>query len=643
MKYPRTRSGTRAGVPSPPGGSQKDAQERTGRVRIAVRSPASFVVAIALVASMPWLGANRLWLQLTVLVLLFAMLVAGLNLTFGFAGELAFSQPALYALGAYLGGYMALHGANDLLAAAAAGAVAAGIVGAVIGLPALRLSGWSMAMVSFFLILVLPDIINVLQGVTGGTNGLAGIPLPELFGTPLGTKGYFVVCAVIAGVCLLLARNLVRSRHGMAFRVLRESPLLAQSLGTNVYGLKLRAYIIGSSLAGIAGALFAYLYGYVSPTSFGFDTAIAIIAASVVGGSRSVYGCVIGAALVEIGPFESSGFQQYALVVYGLLLAAVAVLAPRGVPDLARELLRRGWRSIGGPGQGIGGSLAGAAAPGTGPGAGNQERIAMPHSDDAELRVTSLRKEFGGVKALSDVSLQALPGRITAVIGPNGSGKTTLLNVVAGVYEPSGGEVRLGTVRLGGKGAHRALRSGIARTFQTPSIPEGLTTLEVVMTSRYRLDYVGVLPTMLRLPRYRRIARADETVARAALETVGILDLAGLAASSLPLGTRRLVEVARAIAARPGVLLLDEPASGLSDDDVERLGRVLCWFRDSGGVVVLVEHNFGFVSRIADVVYVLHLGSSLMDGPPEAVRTHPEVVASYLGQGLEPAGEMPSV
>lgn len=608
-------------------------------MRTAVRSPGSFVVVIALVAAMPWLGANVLWLQLTVLVLLFALLVDGLNLTFGFAGELSFSQPALYALGAYLGGNMALHGANDLLLAAASGAIAAGVAGTVIGLPALRLSGWSMAMVSFFLILVLPDIINIVPSVTGGTNGLAGIPQPELFGNTLDIKGYFVVCTIITGICLLLVRNLVRSRHGMAFRVLRESPLLAQSLGTNVYGLKLRAYVIGSSLAGIAGALYAYLYGYVSPTSFGFDTAIAIIAASVIGGSRSVYGCLIGAAVVEIGPFESSSFQQYALVIYGLLLAAVAILAPRGIPDMAGELLKSRWRHV------QEASRRGRFSVGTVPPAAESDargsaRLAISHRGDRGLQVTALRKTFGGVTALSDVSLHAMPGRITAVIGPNGSGKTTLLNIVAGVYQASGGEVRLGGVRLG-RGGHRALRNGIARTFQTPSIPEVMTTLQVVMTSRYRLDYVGVLPTMLRLRRYRRIAKADEEIAWAALEMVGIQHLAAVTASSLPLGTRRLVEVARAIAAQPDVILLDEPASGLSDNDMDRLGRVLNWFRDSGGVVVLVEHNFGFVSRVADVVYVLHLGCSLVDGPPEAVRAHPEVVTSYLGQGLEPAGEMP--
>jgi branched-chain amino acid transport system permease protein len=604
--------------------------------RAVAQTPAAFIVLMIVVALLPWLGVNAFYLQLFSLVLLYAMLTSGLNLTFGFCGELSFSQPAVFALGAYVGGYMALHGVNNLIVALIVGAVAAGIAGAIIGIPALRLGGWSMAMVSFFLLLVLPDIANVLQSQTGGDSGLFGIPPAEIFGTRLTPSGYFVVTVIVATLVILLMRNLVSSRHGRAFRVLRESPVLAQSLGINVYWLKVRAYAIGSAVGGVAGVLFAFLYGYVSPSDFGFGAAIALIAASVIGGMRSIYGCLFGAAIVEIGTYETSSFQQYSLIVYGALLVAVVVLLPLGFASLISRHLPAFLQP-----RHAGAAAAPAASITSAPQAtddGDYKRHVDKRSSKRRgvLRLEDIRKSFDGVEALTGVTLEAVPGKITGIIGPNGSGKTTLLNIIAGAYGPTSGVLSLDGVVISARRARRSLRNGIARTFQTPSMPEGLTTLEVVMTSRYRMDYVGMATTMLRLPKYWRVSRADEALAIDALSVVGIVNLADVEAASLPLGTRRLVEVARAVAAQPDVLLLDEPASGLSEPELMRLSAILERFRDDGGVVVLVEHNFAFISQLADMLYVLDLGRMLASGAPDEVRNNPDVVRIYLGEAYGP-------
>lgn len=662
-----------SGVPkAEPFGHPSDRSERQPRPRSAERllgwfegravGPAPYLVAMGLVALMPWLGANRLWLELAELIMFFGMLTSGLNLTFGYVGELSFSQPALYALGAYLGGYLALHGMNNVLLTVVVGGVAAGLAGLVIGVPALRVGSWSMAMVSFFLILTIPNFVDLFQAETGGPSGLAGIPLPDLFGAQLTGGEYFVVCVAVAGLVVFCMRNLVRSRHGQAFLVLRESPVLARALGINVYWLKVRAYVLGSISAGMAGALFAYLYGYVNPDAFGFDTAIALIAASVIGGSRSVYGCFLGAAIVEIGPFESNSFHQYSLVVYGFLLVAAGVLIPSGLPSLAgrawSRLRRRSRILVPSPTERSApdGSATGSEGRRRAPasrgrmepaavmlvGEAGRKTVATAEAafaqrglsataGDRGLSVMAVEKEFGGVKALGGVSLDARPGEITALIGANGSGKTTLLNVIAGIYPPSRGRVSLDGEELASHASHRTLSYGIARTFQTPIVPKGLTTLEVAMTARYRLEYVGLVVAMLRLPRYRHAAEGDRDAALRALARVGLGTSVDLPAASLPLGTRRLLEVARALVVQPRVLLLDEPASGLSEDDVERLGGVLRDFRDAGGVTILVEHNFGFVTSLADQVHVLELGRTLASGPPQTIRSHPEVIRSYLG------------
>jgi len=647
----------RSGLTTQPEGLSLSSIPRQGRKSWPARptgwarvGPLPFLLAIAVVAVMPWLGASLLLMELTELVMFFAMLTSGLNLTFGYAGEFAFTQPALYALGAYVGGYMALHGGNNILLTVIVSTAAAGLAGLVLGIPALRLGGWSTAMVSFLIILTLPDIENIFQGQTGGTSGLAGIPLPQLFGAILTSGEYFVICVALAAIVVLLSRNLICSRHGKAFLVLRESPVLAQSLGVNVYRMKVRLYVLGGMSAGAAGALFAYLYGYVSPSTFGFDTAIALIAASVIGGSRSIYGCFIGAALVEIGPFESTSFQQDSLVVYGLLLVLVGVLLPSGISAvIAAQWRRFSDRWLGGAERSSGDE--GEAQPTASPepldavvptieAASVRQSAVEPdalESEERGLRVETVTKDFGGVRALDGVTLVAPPGCITALIGANGSGKTTLLNVIAGFYPPTSGRVLLDGNRIDRRPPHRALSSGIARTFQTPMVPAGLTTAEVVMTARYRMDNVGMLPTMLRFPRYRRIASADEITAREVLNQMGLEAVADTSASSLPLGTRRLLEVARALASKPKVLLLDEPASGLSEDDLEHLGDVIRSFRDLGGAVVIVEHNFNFVTAIADQIYVLELGQLIAAGTPESIRNHPEVIRSYLGEEIRPS------
>jgi branched-chain amino acid transport system permease protein len=265
------------------------------------------------------------------------------------------------------------------------------------------------------------------------------------------------------------------------------------------------------------------------------------------------------------------------------------------------------------------------------PGAGDQ---AGPEA--ATLEIEGVARRFGGVRALGGVSMTIRPGEVTAIIGPNGSGKTTLLNVISGLVSPSSGTVRLGDRALSGLRAFQVARLGVARTFQTPVIPVGLTTAEVVATSRFHGDYVGLLLAVLRTRRYQAVRRRDQGAARTALSVTGLTEQADAMASALPLGTRRRVEVARAIAAAPRVLLLDEPASGLSEAEVASLGRLVRAVAAAGVIVILIEHNFSFVLGTADVIHVMSVGEIVVSGTPEEIRSHPETMATYLGAGPKP-------
>ncbi|GLZ42898.1 branched-chain amino acid ABC transporter ATP-binding protein/permease [Actinokineospora sp. NBRC 105648] len=573
----------------------------------------------ALLIAAPWLGISAGTRRLLLLTCVLALVASGLNLSFGYTGELALGQTAMYATGAYLTGYLAINWVNDLALLILVAAVAALLVGLVSGVPGLRLGGWSLAMTSFFLVLLVPQFLDLLERFTGGAVGLVGIPAPELFGSRLGPLGFYVVVAVLTVAWFALIRNLITSRHGVAFQVLRESPVLASSLGISVYRMKLTAYAVGAIPAGIAGGLFAYVDKYLSPHSFGFTMAVTVLAASILGGAKSVYGPLVGAAVMQYGPLRSTDFEQYAQIVYGIFLIIAGTLVANGLAGLANQAIRR-LRARYAPPEEIPRS--------TDPGE-------LPPLTGARLEVSDVQKSFGGLRALGGVSLTAEPGRITALIGPNGSGKTTLLNMICGYYRTDAGTIRVGEQDITGAATHKVARTGVARTFQTPLFPEHITVREAVAAGVYMPHYVGMPSSILRLPNYRRAAAADRADVDAVLRLVGVTHLADTEAASLPLGTRRMLEVARALVSRPKVLLLDEVASGLDTDEIERLADLVRAIRDAGTAVILVEHNFGLVLSLADTIYVLAQGELVATGTPAEIQTHPRVLAEYLGVSQE--------
>lgn len=575
-------------------------------------SPA--LAAALLMLGLPWLGADANLQRQAILIAIFAIMVVGLNLSYGYAGELSLGQAAVFAAGAYTCGILAVNHHNDLLITMPAAVAIAAAVGLISGIPGLRLGGWSLAMVSFFLILLVPDVVNILQRWTGGFAGLSPIPIPRFLGRELDTTGYYTAVMLTAIAVVGFMRNLVTSRHGAALRVLKQSPILASSLGIGVYRTKLLAYVLGALPAGAAGCLFAYLDGFIAPDSFSFSVTTGLLAASILGGSESVYGAIVGAALLQLGPLRSSAFHQYALIVYGAFLVIGGIFLSGGLTGIALRFLPRLRVLV-------------AVRPAE---VGNALRRPLEVRGET-LVVSDVRKSFGGLLAVDRISMRAEPGRVTAVIGANGSGKTTLLNLISGFYRPDAGEVTLSGERLTGLPPHRIASLGVGRTFQTPAIPAGLTALEVVACARYAKDYVGVVPAVLRLPKYRQTRRHDITQAAQLLGLLGLSKLTSAPASSLPLGTRRLLEVARALAGEPGLLLLDEPASGLDHNEVREFSEAVRQVRNAGGTVVLVEHNFPLVLELADWIYVLRRGQLIAEGPPGEIRSNALVIESYLG------------
>jgi branched-chain amino acid transport system permease protein len=576
------------------------------------------VVLAVLLLVAPWFGIGIYWNQEIVLTVALALMVSGLNLSLGYAGELALGQVFVYAVGAYVSGNVALHFSSDLFLCLLVAIAAALVIGVVSGIPGLRLGGWALAMTSFFLVLLIPDLVNIFQTYSGGTIGLLGIPPLTFFGHPLDANQYYVFAVVVGILWFAVFRNLVISRHGPALLVLRQSPVLASSLGIPVRQLKLKAYALGAVPCGIAGVLFGNLNHFISPSNpgpFTITTTFAVLAASVLGGPTSVYGAVVGAAILQLGPLRLTSFQQYSDAVDGAFLVLFGVLLSGGLSGICSGWLAR---------------LRPAAKDGA-TGAVPGRRSLRAALSGETLEVDSVAKRFGGNTALSGVSLRAEPGRVTALIGPNGSGKTTLLNMICGFYSLDGGSISVGGTPINGRRPHQVARAGVVRTFQTPIIPKGLTVAETVATGRYATAYTPMPVAVLRLPAHWRALRADARAVDDALGVAGIAHLAGEDAVSQPLGIRRLIEVARVVAADPRVVLFDEIASGLDDDEVRDLSAVMRELAAAGTTVVLVEHNFGLVLEVADEIYVLANGAVVASGPPAEIASHPAVLREYLG------------
>lgn len=576
-----------------------------------------FVVAIAL----PWLGAAPLTIRIVAVTAIYALTISGVNLTWGYAGEFSLGQAATFAAGAYVGANVALHWTSDLFVGLFVCILAGVLLGVIIGLPGLRLSGLSFAMTTFFLVILIPTLAAVFPDFTGGQTGLSAIPPMSIFGVDIFGASFYVVTIILTGLWLAFMRGLVRSPYGRTFGVFRQSPVLAESLGIPVFREKVKAYLLGSVPASIAGFLFCHLDGFISPSSFSFSLAVALIAGSVIGGIRSIYGAIAGAAVVQIIPLLSAGFDQFSMLVFGLLLLIGSLLFKAGVAGSLDRLIARIFHA-----RGI------VRGVNTSDDQDSRDGVRDFDANVAPVRIEHVVKAFGGLKALDDVSVTIRPGTVTALIGPNGSGKTTLLNMLSGFYPIDSGSIAIGEKKLNGVSTHRLYDLGVSRTFQTPQIPEHLTVQEVVETGVWSEQPVNFLDSVIQSPRARRIQRTHRAEARRALARLQVSELANEAAADLPLGSRRLVEVARAVANLPKLLLLDEPASGLSVGETQQLSDALLELKQTPIATLLVEHNVEFVAQTADYVYVLDAGKLIAEGTPAQVMQDPAVIASYTGR-----------
>ena len=530
------------------------------------------------------------------LIAVTALVGIGLNILYGLVGEVSLGQAGFLALGAYGVAILTTKAGLDFWAALPLAIIFVAAISAALSVPALRVTGPYLAMVTIAFGFIVESASIEWADLTGGSSGIANVP------APFTTNGMAMLTCVFAAIAVVGFYQLARSPLGLAMRAVASAPAAARGIGIGPLPVRAAAFVLAAACAGLAGGLLAALTGFVAPSSFPFSQSILFLLAVVVGGAGHTWGPVIGAAIVGLLPELLAGLAEYRLLVFGAGLLVVLWLAPGGVAGLL-EIFRKAYRDRCGEID---------AAP----------ALAFLEGRGSGLQARDLRVAFGGVVAVRDVRLDAPAGRITSLIGPNGAGKTTLLNLASGFQRADSGAVHIGNVDVTSLPAHQVARAGLARTFQTAQPFAGLSVIDNV-----RLGLLG--------GRWR--AEASPELARSLLALVGYTGPDEVASEELAHVDRRLLEIARALATRPSVLLLDEPAAGLDQDDTARLDKVLQTLAGNGLAILLVEHDMSLVMSVSDEIVVLDAGRCIASGKPASIRADAAVKAAYLGASAPPA------
>ncbi|MBD8875818.1 ATP-binding cassette domain-containing protein [Roseibium polysiphoniae] len=544
------------------------------------------------------------------LVALTTVLCVGLNVLYGLTGLVSLGQVGFFAIGAYATGVLLLNDVSFWIALPAA-AVAAGISGWLLAIPAVRMAGPFLAMVTIAFAFIVEHGAVEWRSVTGGQNGLMGFQMPMIGGYTLSETDLVLFSICLAGLSLYLYRRLADSGWGMAMTGMRDAETAASSLGYKPFVVKSTAFAIAAAMAGVAGGLFTPLMMFIAPSNFPFSQSILFLFAVLIGGAGSVLGPLAGALVTVLLPEFLSGLAEYRLLFFGGLLVGVLLIAPRGLVGSIAAFLPRPSRAID-------------PRPAT-----EIEALLAEYSKPDKLEIQGLGISFGGVRAVDDVSLSLPSGAVTSIIGPNGAGKTTILNMISGFYKPTDGDITLSGKSLAGLPAFEAARSGIARTYQTTKLFENMSVVANVIS--------GLSRGRLGQPLARIESPENLELAAGLLRYCGYLGDLDKRAGDLPHVDRRLVEIARALAMKPGVLLLDEPAAGLMRADKDQLAVILRKIADLGLAVVLVEHDMELVMGISDRIQAVDAGKPIAFGTPSEIQENEIVIAAYLGDGSAPA------
>ena len=573
-----------------------------------------FLALLVVGVAFPLFGGGY-WGVIATRACIYWVLVSGLNLVVGFAGQIAIGWVALLTLGAYTTSVLAAGKVMPELPpylALAIAAVVGAVFGLIVGLPALRLRTFYFAITTLGFATIVTQVALAWQSVTGGGVGVAGPVFPEPFASQW---GFYYFCFALAAICTWMTANIAASRFGRALTAIRDAEVAAEASGISKPGLLAAVFVFSGAVAAVAGGLFASLQSYITPDAFTIDLSVLFFIAILIGGRGSILGPLLGTILLTVLPEFAAPLVAWSTFLYAVLLLVIVLAIPGGIAELLDFKNRRPLES----------DRAIVPRP------DRLVRLLGALPDSGLLKLEQVALSFGGVRAIDGLDLEIRPGQVHGLIGPNGSGKTTTLNVISGYYTQQSGTVRLNGVALPAFTRHRCAHMRIARTFQTPRIVGSASVLQNVMIGGTIDGKCTFVESLLSLPRHRHDEVVLRDTAMLALEAVGLERLAAVRADRLQHSELRFTEIARALMLRPAFLLLDEPAAGLSAEEIGRLGVLLRAIARAGTSVLLVEHHADLIFDICHHVTVLNLGKILAAGTPAEIQSHREVVNAYLG------------